>query len=45
MTRITRHLLNLYRGAPGSRRWKRELTERSAGKGAPASLINEAIPA
>lgn len=45
MTRITRHLLNLYRGAPGSRAWKRKLTERSAGKGAPASLILEAIPA
>lgn len=43
MTRITRHLLNLYTGIPGVKRWKQHLAARSAGRGAPAAVIEEAL--
>ena len=43
MTRISRHLLNLYAGVPGARRWRRHLTEHSVGSGAPASVFLDAL--
>jgi tRNA-dihydrouridine synthase A len=43
MTRITRHLVNLFFGVPGAKAWRRELSERSHGAGAPASLITDAL--
>jgi len=43
MTRITRHLVNLFRGVAGARVWRQELTCRSVGSGAPASVITDAL--
>ena len=43
MTRISRHLLNLYAGVPGAKRWRRHLTEHSVGKGAPPSIFLDAL--
>jgi tRNA-dihydrouridine synthase A len=43
MARISRHLLNLYNGLPGARRWRRALTEGGSGKGAPSNILLEAM--
>ena len=41
---ITRHMLGLYAGQPGARRWRRLLTEGAAKPGATAALILDALP-
>jgi tRNA-dihydrouridine synthase A len=41
--KITRHLLQLFAGQPGSRRWKRYLTEHSSETGASEAVIQGAL--
>jgi tRNA-dihydrouridine synthase A len=41
---ITRHMLGLFAGRPGARRWRRLLTEGAARPGAAAGLVLEALP-
>jgi tRNA-dihydrouridine synthase A len=41
---ITRHMLGLYSGQPGARRWRRTLTEGAAGNAMDASMVLAAIP-
>lgn len=43
LNKITRHMLQLFAGQPGSRAWKRILTERSSSPGANAEVIREAL--
>ena len=43
LNKITRHMLQLFRGQPGSRQWKRELTERSSQRNAGAEVIAETL--
>jgi len=40
---ITRHLLNLYKGVPGARSWRRTLTEGAPRPAAGAELLREAL--
>lgn len=40
---ITRHMLHLFHGQPGSRIWKRTLTERSAQVGSGAAVVADAL--
>jgi tRNA-dihydrouridine synthase A len=41
---MTRHLLGLFRGQPGARRWRRMLGERARRQGMGADLLREAAP-
>jgi tRNA-dihydrouridine synthase A len=41
---ITKHMLGLYSGQPGARRWRRTLTEGAAGNAMDASMVLAAIP-
>ncbi len=41
--KITRHMLQLFRGQPGSSQWKRELTERSCLKNAGPDVIAQTL--
>ncbi len=41
---ITRHMLGLYAGQPGARRWRRRLTEGAARPDADATLVLDALP-
>jgi tRNA-dihydrouridine synthase A len=41
--KITRHLLQLFTGQPGSRLWKRYLTEHSSESGASETVIRDAL--
>ena len=41
--RITRHMLHLFHGQPGSRIWKRYITERACQPGANAQVVAEAL--
>ena len=43
--RVTRHLLNLYRGQPGARRWKQILTTESTRPGAGIEVVRRALEA
>ncbi len=43
--RITRHVLGLYHGQPGARRWRRYLSEHSHSKQADASVLQAALDA
>ncbi|GAB4366438.1 MAG: tRNA dihydrouridine(20/20a) synthase DusA [Elainellaceae cyanobacterium] len=43
LNKITRHMLQLFSGQPGSRVWKRILTERSCVPGAGSEVIREAL--
>ena len=40
---ITRHMLHLFYGQPGSRIWKRYITERSCQPGANAQVVSDAL--
>jgi tRNA-dihydrouridine synthase A len=40
---ITRHMLNLFAGQPGSRIWKRHLTEEACQPGAGSAVIQDAL--
>ncbi|MGB3297661.1 MAG: tRNA dihydrouridine(20/20a) synthase DusA [Phormidesmis sp.] len=40
---ITRHMMHLFHGQPGSRIWKRYITERACQPGADAAVITEAL--
>jgi len=40
---ITRHMIGLYQGQPGARRWRRTLSE-ATGSEDPAQLIEAALP-
>jgi len=42
---VARHLLNLYAGQPGARRWRRLLTEQSSVAGAGPEVIERAVAA
>jgi tRNA-dihydrouridine synthase A len=41
--KITRHMLQLFAGQPGSRQWKRHLTERSSEVGAGVEVVQAAL--
>jgi tRNA-dihydrouridine synthase A len=41
--KVTRHLLQLFTGQPGSRRWKRYLTEHSSEAGVSARVVQDAL--
>ncbi|NET62673.1 MAG: tRNA dihydrouridine(20/20a) synthase DusA [Symploca sp. SIO2E6] len=43
LNKITRHLLQLFTGQPGSRAWKRHLTEYSCCPGAGSEVVREAL--
>jgi len=43
--RVTRHMLNLYRGQPGARRWKQILTTESTRPGAGPEVVEQALAA
>jgi tRNA-dihydrouridine synthase A len=43
LNKITRHMLQLFTGQPGSRIWKRILTEKSCQLGAGADIVQEAL--
>lgn len=43
LSSMTRHMLQLFSGQPGSRTWKRHLTEKSSQPGAGAEVIQEAL--
>ena len=43
LNKITRHLLQLFAGQPGSRAWKRHLTENSSVPGAGSEVLREAL--
>lgn len=43
LSRITRHMLQLFNGQPGSRLWKRQLTEQSSRPGAGPEVITQAL--
>lgn len=42
---VTRHMLGLFQGRPGARRWRRILTEEGARRGAGAEVIARALAA
>ncbi|MEQ9446716.1 MAG: tRNA-dihydrouridine synthase, partial [Rhodospirillaceae bacterium] len=41
--RMTRHILGLFHGYPGARRWRRHLSTNAVKPGASASLLYEAL--
>ena len=43
LNKMTRHMLQLFTGQPGSRYWKRQLTERSCKPGAGAEVVAETL--
>ena len=43
LNKITRHMLQLFSGQPGSRAWKRHLTENSCLLGAGSEVVREAL--
>lgn len=43
LNKITRHMLQLFSGQPGSRAWKRILTEKSCIPGAGSEVVREAL--
>ncbi|HEY9748693.1 MAG TPA: hypothetical protein V6C63_08445, partial [Allocoleopsis sp.] len=43
LNKITRHMLQLFAGQPGSRTWKRHLTENSCLAGAGSEVVREAL--
>jgi tRNA-dihydrouridine synthase A len=43
LNKITRHMLQLFAGQPGSRRWKRHLTEQSCVIGAGVEVVQAAL--
>jgi len=43
LSSMTRHILGLYAGRPGARRWRRRLSEGSAGAAGNAELVRRAI--
>jgi tRNA-dihydrouridine synthase A len=43
LNKITRHMLQLFAGQPGSRAWRRHLTEQSCHHGAGAEVIRQAL--
>lgn len=44
LAQITRHMLGLFAGQPGARRWKRVLSEGAHKEGAGFDLVREALP-
>jgi len=42
---ITRHMLGLFQGRPGARRWRRVLSEGAHKPGAGVKLVEEALSA
>ena len=44
LNRISRHMLQLFNGQPGSRAWKRHITENSCRVGAGPEVILAALP-
>ena len=43
LTAMTRHVLGLYLGRPGARRWRRQLSEGACARGAGLEVIREAM--
>ncbi|MEM9138066.1 MAG: tRNA dihydrouridine(20/20a) synthase DusA [Cyanobacteria bacterium P01_F01_bin.42] len=43
LNKITRHMLQLFNGQPGSRYWRRQLTEQSSRLGAGAEIVADAL--
>ncbi|MCA0043663.1 tRNA dihydrouridine(20/20a) synthase DusA [Celeribacter litoreus] len=44
LAQVTRHMLGLFAGQPGARRWKRVLSEGAHKEGADFALVREALP-
>ena len=44
LAQITKHMLGLFAGQPGARRWKRVLSEGAHKEGAGLALVQEALP-
>ncbi|WP_460273619.1 tRNA dihydrouridine(20/20a) synthase DusA [Celeribacter sp. ULVN23_4] len=44
LAQVTRHMLGLFAGQPGARRWKRVLSEGAHKEGAGFDLVKEALP-
>lgn len=44
LAQITKHMLGLFAGQPGARRWKRVLSEGAHKEGADFALVREALP-
>ena len=42
---MTRHMLGLFNGQPGARRWRRTLSEKAVRKGAGLEVLDEALSA
>ncbi len=40
---ITRHMLGLFQGRPGARRWRRQLSERAPRRGAAGEVVEQAL--
>jgi tRNA-dihydrouridine synthase A len=45
LAQITRHMLGLFQGRPGARRWRRILSEGAHKPGAGPALVEEALSA
>jgi tRNA-dihydrouridine synthase A len=43
LPQLTRHLLGLFTGRPGARRWRRHLTEAARAPGAGVEVLREAL--
>ena len=43
LNKITRHMLQLFTGQPGSRHWKRQLTELSCKSGAGVEVVADTL--
>lgn len=43
LARVTRHLLGLYQGQPGARRWRRYLSERASQPDSGVEILSEAL--
>jgi tRNA-dihydrouridine synthase A len=43
LNKITRHMLMLFAGQPGSRLWKQHLTEQSCRPGAGLEVVSQAL--
>lgn len=42
---VARHMLNLFKGQPGGKLWRRALSERANRRGASAEMLREALEA
>jgi tRNA-dihydrouridine synthase A len=43
VSHVTRHMLGLFNGQPGARKWRRSLSENAVRKDATAGVLGEAL--